>query len=205
MLNNYITQKTMDTPALSWFSCDDNFYNTGFYDKASHVLSHLPDTTNLVNFDQFGFSTTFDSRQDCYSMYDPFACFSTKTEDLSSQGTPVSAASDYFGTSSSASSPASCGDDPIFPTSPLPRKSKVEKRGRRTKKSAEPIEKIFACEFQDCGKVFGRQEHVKRHVRSIHTKEKPYVCPYDSCQKRFARSDNLNQHIRTHRKTSKDC
>ncbi|PHZ10650.1 uncharacterized protein RHIMIDRAFT_191314, partial [Rhizopus microsporus ATCC 52813] len=60
--------------------------------------------------------------------------------------------------------------------------------------------KVFACEYKDCGKVFGRQEHVKRHIRSIHTKEKPYVCPYDTCQKRFARSDNLNQHIRTHRK-----
>jgi uncharacterized Zn-finger protein len=77
--------------------------------------------------------------------------------------------------------------------------------------------------------VFKRSEHLKRHIRSIHTLEKrkfftncwkkekkkmkihfyshlalAYECPYQSCSKRFSRSDNLNQHIRIHRHTVKD-
>ncbi|ORX90831.1 hypothetical protein K493DRAFT_162601, partial [Basidiobolus meristosporus CBS 931.73] len=59
--------------------------------------------------------------------------------------------------------------------------------------------KTFACEYRDCGKVFKRAEHLKRHVRSIHTLEKPFPCPHPTCTKRFSRSDNLNQHIRVHR------
>ncbi|ORX62704.1 hypothetical protein DM01DRAFT_147122 [Hesseltinella vesiculosa] len=78
--------------------------------------------------------------------------------------------------------------------------------------------KLFLCTESDCDKVFKRSEHLKRHIRSIHTKEKrkpftvlsahdspfcpfclAYECPYQSCCKRFSRSDNLNQHIRIHR------
>ncbi|KAI8082734.1 uncharacterized protein BX664DRAFT_237566, partial [Halteromyces radiatus] len=58
--------------------------------------------------------------------------------------------------------------------------------------------KTFECTEDDCGKVFKRSEHLKRHVRSIHTREKPFECPYQACCKRFSRSDNLNQHIRIH-------
>ncbi|KAI8883526.1 hypothetical protein K501DRAFT_184346 [Backusella circina FSU 941] len=59
--------------------------------------------------------------------------------------------------------------------------------------------KSFKCDYDQCEKVFKRSEHLKRHIRSIHTKEKPYKCPYDRCGKQFARSDNLSQHIRIHR------
>ncbi|KAK3810831.1 MAG: hypothetical protein J3Q66DRAFT_265967, partial [Benniella sp.] len=58
--------------------------------------------------------------------------------------------------------------------------------------------KVFTCPFADCGKIFKRSEHLKRHVRSIHTMEKPFPCPIHNCPKRFSRSDNLNQHIRIH-------
>lgn len=54
--------------------------------------------------------------------------------------------------------------------------------------------KQFACEF--CDRRFRRQEHLKRHVRSLHMGEKPYGCHI--CGKKFSRSDNLNQHIKTH-------
>ncbi|KAI8340514.1 hypothetical protein BC941DRAFT_324881, partial [Chlamydoabsidia padenii] len=59
--------------------------------------------------------------------------------------------------------------------------------------------RTFVCQAEDCGKIFKRSEHLKRHIRSIHTNEKPFECPYQQCQKRFSRSDNLNQHIRIHR------
>ncbi|KAI9247709.1 hypothetical protein BDA99DRAFT_471098, partial [Phascolomyces articulosus] len=58
--------------------------------------------------------------------------------------------------------------------------------------------RMFTCKAEGCGKVFKRSEHLKRHIRSIHTLEKPFECPYQSCNKRFSRSDNLNQHIRIH-------
>ncbi|KAI8883269.1 hypothetical protein K501DRAFT_126363, partial [Backusella circina FSU 941] len=58
--------------------------------------------------------------------------------------------------------------------------------------------RTFACKTEDCGKVFKRSEHLKRHIKSIHTMEKPFKCPYQNCNKRFSRSDNLNQHIRIH-------
>ncbi|KAI8375991.1 uncharacterized protein BYT42DRAFT_466725, partial [Radiomyces spectabilis] len=56
----------------------------------------------------------------------------------------------------------------------------------------------FVCTSDHCGKAFKRSEHLKRHIRSIHTQEKPFECPYQACGKRFSRSDNLNQHIRIH-------
>lgn len=59
--------------------------------------------------------------------------------------------------------------------------------------------KLFTCRTPGCGKIFKRSEHLKRHVRSIHTHEKPFECPWSTCFKRFSRSDNLNQHLRIHK------
>lgn len=91
-------------------------------------------------------------------------------------------------------------------------------RKKYKKTSSEPDVKQFLCEYDDCGKLFKRSEHLKRHVKSIHTKEKrkltkltivqrnililksiAYSCPYKECGKNFARTDNLSQHIRIHR------
>ncbi|OAD72203.1 C2H2-type zinc finger transcription factor, partial [Phycomyces blakesleeanus NRRL 1555(-)] len=72
-------------------------------------------------------------------------------------------------------------------------------RGRRVSNSPSPSgQKMFTCTKDECGKVFKRSEHLKRHIRSIHTLEKPFECPYQTCSKKFSRSDNLNQHIRIH-------
>ncbi|KAI9274158.1 hypothetical protein EDC94DRAFT_510280 [Helicostylum pulchrum] len=72
-------------------------------------------------------------------------------------------------------------------------------RGRRVSNIPNHGIRMFGCKTEGCGKVFKRSEHLKRHIRSIHTMEKPFKCPYTSCNKRFSRSDNLNQHIRIHR------
>jgi uncharacterized Zn-finger protein len=136
-----------------------------------------------------------------------------------------------------ASSSSSSSSDSSLSVSPPPsrRASKAtnvkpplkptRSRGRRVSNSPSIAgQKVFTCKHDDCGKVFKRSEHLKRHVRSIHTLEKrkcyiyvrvsyglcinhstvAFECPYHSCSKRFSRSDNLNQHIRIHRHTGKD-
>ncbi|QLL32744.1 hypothetical protein HG536_0D02660 [Torulaspora globosa] len=54
--------------------------------------------------------------------------------------------------------------------------------------------KQYGCEY--CDRRFKRQEHLKRHIRSLHMGEKPFNCLI--CGKKFSRSDNLNQHVKTH-------
>ncbi|KAF7436140.1 zf-C2H2 Zinc finger, C2H2 type [Pleurotus ostreatus] len=59
--------------------------------------------------------------------------------------------------------------------------------------------RMYTCTADGCGKCFARGEHLKRHVRSIHTYEKPHRCPYPGCEKDFSRHDNLGQHMRVHK------
>ncbi|KAI9486869.1 MAG: hypothetical protein EXX96DRAFT_475757 [Benjaminiella poitrasii] len=81
-------------------------------------------------------------------------------------------------------------------------KKQPRSRGRRVSSVPGCGNRMFTCTADGCGKVFKRSEHLKRHIRSIHTLEKPFECPYQNCNKRFSRSDNLNQHIRIHRHTA---
>ncbi|KAG0650749.1 Stress response element-binding A [Hyphodiscus hymeniophilus] len=69
----------------------------------------------------------------------------------------------------------------------------VNRRGRKQSLTEDPS-KTFVCEV--CNRRFRRQEHLKRHVRSLHTHDKPFEC--NECGKKFSRSDNLSQHARTH-------
>ena len=69
----------------------------------------------------------------------------------------------------------------------------VNRRGRKQSLTEDPS-KTFVCDI--CNRRFRRQEHLKRHVRSLHTHDKPFEC--HECGKKFSRSDNLSQHARTH-------
>ncbi|KAK8177335.1 hypothetical protein IWX90DRAFT_15522 [Phyllosticta citrichinensis] len=73
----------------------------------------------------------------------------------------------------------------------------VSRRGRKQSLTEDPS-KTFVCSL--CSRRFRRQEHLKRHYRSLHTHEKPFECT--DCGKKFSRSDNLSQHQRTHGTTS---
>jgi C2H2 transcription facotor len=77
------------------------------------------------------------------------------------------------------------------PSTPLP--APVNRRGRKQSLTEDPS-KTFVCEL--CNRRFRRQEHLKRHYRSLHTQDKPFEC--NECGKKFSRSDNLSQHARTH-------
>lgn len=69
----------------------------------------------------------------------------------------------------------------------------ISRRGRKQSLTEDPS-KTFVCEL--CNRRFRRQEHLKRHYRSLHTQDKPFEC--NECGKKFSRSDNLAQHARTH-------
>lgn len=84
---------------------------------------------------------------------------------------------------------ASSSDDEAPQASQTP----VSRRGRKQSLTEDPS-KTFVCTL--CSRRFRRQEHLKRHYRSLHTREKPFECT--DCGKKFSRSDNLSQHQRTH-------
>lgn len=83
---------------------------------------------------------------------------------------------------------ASVSDDASTPV-PAP----TSRRGRKQSLTEDPS-KTFVCDL--CNRRFRRQEHLKRHYRSLHTQDKPFECT--DCGKKFSRSDNLAQHARTH-------
>ena len=76
---------------------------------------------------------------------------------------------------------------------PAPLPAPANRRGRKQSLTEDPS-KTFVCEL--CNRRFRRQEHLKRHYRSLHTHDKPFEC--NECGKKFSRSDNLAQHARTH-------
>lgn len=73
----------------------------------------------------------------------------------------------------------------------------ANRRGRKQSLTDDPS-KTFVCTL--CSRRFRRQEHLKRHYRSLHTQDKPFEC--SDCGKKFSRSDNLAQHARTHGNTT---
>jgi 5-methylcytosine-specific restriction endonuclease McrA len=106
---------------------------------------------------------------------------SGEAQTAESQDSPQDAAA----SDSNASSGSDGGAAPL----PAP----VNRRGRKQSLTEDPS-KTFVCEL--CNRRFRRQEHLKRHYRSLHTHEKPFEC--NECGKKFSRSDNLAQHARTH-------
>lgn len=99
------------------------------------------------------------------------------TEAVADEGSPVSDSENSSGS-----------DSPSAPVSAPP-----NRRGRKQSLTEDPS-KTFVCEL--CNRRFRRQEHLKRHYRSLHTHDKPFEC--NECGKKFSRSDNLAQHARTH-------
>ncbi|CAD0111927.1 unnamed protein product [Aureobasidium uvarum] len=89
-----------------------------------------------------------------------------------------------------SSSSSASGDDHSHSG---PSSSSTTRRGRKQSLTEDPS-KTFVCTL--CSRRFRRQEHLKRHYRSLHTHDKPFECT--DCGKKFSRSDNLSQHQRTH-------
>ena len=111
---------------------------------------------------------------------------SNNTENESSENKEASAQDSAIG---SADDNAATPNTPASTTSGNP----TARRGRKQSLTDDPS-KTFVCTL--CSRRFRRQEHLKRHYRSLHTHDKPFEC--GECGKKFSRSDNLSQHARTH-------
>lgn len=94
-----------------------------------------------------------------------------------------------------STTPNNCGSSGASDNGSTPQAppSGPNRRGRKQSLTEDPS-KTFICEL--CNRRFRRQEHLKRHYRSLHTHDKPFEC--NECGKKFSRSDNLTQHARTH-------
>ncbi len=100
----------------------------------------------------------------------------SRSSSLAPASPALSARSSFSGASSASNSstPAHLAQfaDPV--TGIITKRS----RGRRVPNNPEEIEnlgksgKIYTCKVPGCGKCFKRSEHLKRHVRSIHTDDK---------------------------------
>ncbi|WYZ34740.1 hypothetical protein EsH8_I_001016 [Colletotrichum jinshuiense] len=106
-------------------------------------------------------------------------------------GSSQVASSEQRSNSQAAASDVNSSSDSESPAASLP--APVNRRGRKQSLTEDPS-KTFVCEL--CNRRFRRQEHLKRHYRSLHTQDKPFEC--NECGKKFSRSDNLSQHARTH-------
>jgi hypothetical protein len=115
---------------------------------------------------------------------------SGSTQSQSPPGNQESTSSSNATEAKNGGSESNSGSEDAGPA-PLP--APTNRRGRKQSLTEDPS-KTFVCDI--CNRRFRRQEHLKRHYRSLHTQEKPFEC--SECGKKFSRSDNLAQHARTH-------
>ncbi len=109
--------------------------------------------------------------------------------DSPEQGSAAQETSDARDSTAASDSNAVASSTDTAATSAQP----IARRGRKQSLTDDPS-KTFVCNL--CSRRFRRQEHLKRHYRSLHTHDKPFEC--NECGKKFSRSDNLSQHARTH-------
>jgi hypothetical protein len=113
--------------------------------------------------------------------------------DASQQGSSSQQSSSNTGANQAGADGASNATSDLVDADAVPVPAPVNRRGRKQSLTEDPT-KTFVCDL--CSRRFRRQEHLKRHYRSLHTQEKPFECT--ECGKKFSRSDNLSQHARTH-------
>ncbi|TIB71864.1 hypothetical protein E3Q06_02026 [Wallemia mellicola] len=68
----------------------------------------------------------------------------------------------------------------------------IAKRSRGRRVPTSDNQRVFKCPDPRCQKVFVRNEHLKRHIKSLHRDEKPFECLDPGCTKKFTRLDNVN-------------
>ncbi|KAL9949058.1 hypothetical protein D7B24_005937 [Verticillium nonalfalfae] len=167
------------------FIGDDDF---SFDDDASFITGATSPVSCHSDADSHQDKRRRVSEEDSIPTMDVSADSATQA---SIQPQPAAEPTQSTGTSERRDSSNSDGDASPSATTPLP--APTNRRGRKQSLTEDPS-KTFVCEL--CNRRFRRQEHLKRHYRSLHTGDKPFEC--QDCGKKFSRSDNLAQHARTH-------
>lgn len=178
---------------LGDFSPEEDFVSdasfTDFEEELCHGLPLTPAASD--NSDDMAAPQKRTVAKKALSEYsDSEADYQGKTQTSGDENTASGASSQHnSGQNSNVDNAVSSGSDdngstPVATTS---------RRGRKQSLTEDPS-KTFVCTL--CSRRFRRQEHLKRHYRSLHTGDKPFECT--DCGKKFSRSDNLSQHQRTH-------
>lgn len=170
----YIGNKRQRTDLLSFTTEDDFVSDASFTDFEDDSIAHsLPLTP---------------CESDCFDSSD-MAEIKQRAAKKAQSVDNSDAESDFNGpTSTPDNGGASSSDENGTPAA-----APTSRRGRKQSLTEDPS-KTFVCTL--CSRRFRRQEHLKRHYRSLHTHDKPFECT--DCGKKFSRSDNLSQHQRTH-------
>ncbi|KAG7410369.1 C2H2 type master regulator of conidiophore development brlA [Fusarium oxysporum f. sp. raphani] len=84
--------------------------------------------------------------------------------------------------------------------------SEEEQRQIRHRATSDASKDIHRCEFPGCSWTFRRNEHLKRHMKTLH-REAPESFFCEFCGKNgFSRRDNLKTHRKLHaRQPSRKC
>ncbi|KAK0633446.1 hypothetical protein B0T14DRAFT_68859 [Immersiella caudata] len=165
----------------SSFACDDDFEEL---DRDSFAADCFPSPANSCEDD------CRQSKRQKMDSAEPVMNSATESQSGSTQQQSTPPAENQ-GNEASQTNNGSESHSDNAPHTPVA--APTNRRGRKQSLTEDPS-KTFVCEI--CFRRFRRQEHLKRHYRSLHTEEKPFEC--HECGKKFSRSDNLAQHSRTH-------
>ena len=56
----------------------------------------------------------------------------------------------------------------------------------------------FKCPYEDCGKDYIEDKHLKQHIKATHTHERKHVCQREGCGKSFVTGTRLKRHQAVH-------
>ena len=188
---HFIGHKRQRTELVA-FSHEEDFVSDGsftdFEEEFAHGLPLTPAGSDFSDNMNAGTTTKRRSAKKAHTEHsDAESDYQGKTQTSGDENTTSEASSQQeSGQTEDAREMSSddAGHTPVAPTS---------RRGRKQSLTEDPS-KTFVCTL--CSRRFRRQEHLKRHYRSLHTGDKPFECT--DCGKTFSRSDNLSQHQRTH-------
>lgn len=182
---NFLGNKRQRCELLSFCSDDDSFLsdNCSEFDDLSAPGLLTPDS-DIFNMAEVAKPPSRKRSKRSPKSEDADSEYSPAGEETQDNKTGQQSTQNGSSENNNASSPEDGNDNTPQQTN---------RRGRKQSLTDDPS-KTFACQL--CSRRFRRQEHLKRHYRSLHTGEKPFEC--QDCGKKFSRSDNLAQHQRTH-------
>ncbi|KAF1920042.1 hypothetical protein BDU57DRAFT_1674 [Ampelomyces quisqualis] len=190
---HFLGSKRQRTNLPAFASEEDLVSDESFTDFEEELVHGLPPTpAESVNSDDMS-AAPASKRRSCKKAHSEFSDaesdFQGKPQASGDENTWSGASSQHEAVQGSNADAANSSSDENGSTTVAP----TSRRGRKQSLTEDPS-KTFVCTL--CSRRFRRQEHLKRHYRSLHTHDKPFECT--DCGKKFSRSDNLSQHQRTH-------